>query len=167
MSTTDLHHDKAAKKIKALAEDIRICFFCTDLETVPIKTRPMGVQEVDSEGNLWFISSRTSNKNFEIGQDDRVQLLFSKPGDNEYLSVFGFAEIFRDKHTIESLWTPIAKAWFEEGKNDPDVTIIKVTPQDAYYWDSDTGKIVSFLKAAAAAIIGTKPDMGKEGKLRV
>ncbi|NMH27596.1 pyridoxamine 5'-phosphate oxidase family protein [Flavobacterium silvaticum] len=167
MSTKNLSSDKASDKIKSLAEDIKTCFFCTNLDHQPISTRPMGVQQVDDSGNLWFISSRTSNKNFEIGQDSRVQLFFSKASDNEYLSVYGDAEIYREKAIIEALWTPIAKAWFEEGKNDPDVTVIKVTPLDAYYWDTQNGKIVTLLKIAASAITGIRSDVGREGTLRV
>ncbi len=32
----------------------------------------MGLQETDENGNLWFISSETSNKNFEIKEDTYV-----------------------------------------------------------------------------------------------
>jgi len=167
MSTKNLTSENASNKIKQLAEGIRTCLFSTNLTSQPISTRPMGVQEVDDEGNLWFISSRTSNKNFEIGQDSRVQLFFSEPSKNEFLSVYGDAEIFREQAVIEALWTPIAKAWFEEGKNDPDVTVIKVKPLDAYYWDTQSGKVVTFLKIAASAITGIKSDVGREGNLRV
>jgi len=38
----------------------------------------MAVQEVDESGNIWFLSGADSNKNFEIKQDEEVQLLFSK-----------------------------------------------------------------------------------------
>ena len=164
----NLTDEKAVAKLKSLAEDIKICMFCTELTSLPINTRPMGVQEVDEDGNIWFISSQRSNKNFEIKEDDRVQLIFSKIQASEYLSVYGNATIYKDKAKIEQLWSPIAKAWFEEGKEDPDITVIKVSPSDVYYWDTKDGKIVSLLKIAAAAITGTKNDSGGvEGKIEV
>lgn len=164
----DLFSNEAIGKIKEMAEDIKMCMFCTELSVRPIPTRPMTVLEVDDMGNLWFISSSKSNKNFEIKHDDDVQLIFAKNSDSHYLSVFGKALIYKDKSHVEDIWTPVANTWFEEGKNDPDVSVIKVEPSDAYYWDTKYGKMVSMLKMAAAAVTGkTMDDRGVEGKLNV
>jgi len=162
----DLYSDEAIAKIKELAKDIKVCMFCTELSVRPIPTRPMSLQDIDEEDNLWFISSATSNKNFEIEQDNDVQLIFAKNSDYHFLSVFGTAVIYKDKAHIEDVWSPIASAWFEEGKEDPDVTVIKVSPSEAYYWDTKDSKMVSFLKIAANAITG-KPgdDGGVEGSI--
>jgi general stress protein 26 len=164
----NLSSGDAIEKIKELAEDIKICMFCTELDTLPISTRPMSVQEVDDSGNLWFISSKQSNKNFDIKLDDRVQLFFSKISDAHYLSVYGNATIYRDKSKIEEVWSPIAKAWFEQGQDDPDVTVIKVRPSDAYYWDTKEGRVISLIKIAAAAVTGgNTEDVGVEGRIRL
>lgn len=164
----DLFSSEAVAKIKELAEDIKMCMFCTELAERPIPTRPMAVQEVDDKGNLWFISSAQSNKNFEIKHDDSVQLIFAKNADSHFLSVYGNATIYTDKEHIDDIWSPVAKAWFEEGKNDPNVTVIKVSPATAYYWDTKNGKMISMLKIAAAAVTGDKADnVGVEGKLNV
>ena len=115
----------------------------------------MGIQETDENGNLWFISSETSNKNFEIKEDKRVQLYFMNNSDSEYLSIFGDAYIYKDKSTIEDKWSPMANAWFD-GKDDPNVTIIRVEPKETYYWDTKAGKLVSLFSFVASAITGHK-----------
>lgn len=163
----DIAGKEAVIKLKKLAEDIRICMFCTDLTSLPINARPMSVQEVDEEGNIWFMSSQKSNKNFEVKEDRRVQLLFAKMTDAHYLSVYGDAFIYRDKEKIDELWNPIAKAYFEEGKDDPDITVIKVTPSNVYYWDDKNGRVVSLIKTAAAMVTGNSNDGGVEGMLIV
>lgn len=165
MSTENLSQAEAAKKIKELSEKAKICMFCTNLESLPINTRPMSLQETDESGNLWFISSDTSNKNFEIKDDKRVQLLFMNNSDSEYLSVFGEAAIYKDRSTIEDKWSAMANAWFD-GKDDPNVSIIRVTPTDTYYWDTKAGKLVSLITFVAAAVTGNKTDNsdGVEGK---
>lgn len=164
----DNHKNESIAKLKELAEGIDICMFCTQLEKLPISARPMSCNEVDDHGDMWFISNAKSNKNFEIKQDDKVQLFFSKIGDSQYLSVFGHASIYTDKSQIEQHWTPIAKAWFEEGKDDPDVSVIKVTPSDAYYWDTKDGKAIAFLKWGIKALTGANiDDGGVEGKINV
>jgi general stress protein 26 len=163
----DIFGKEAIAKLKELAEDVKVCMFCTDLTKLPINSRPMSIREVDEEGNLWFMSSKKSNKNFEINEDNRVQLLFAKLSDSHYLSVYGEAFIYKDKAKIEELWNPIANAWFEEGKGDPDVTVIKVMPANIYYWDEKNGKVISLLKMAAAMVTGNSNDGGVEGALTV
>lgn len=169
MSTENLNNTEALKKLKELSEKARICMFCTDLTSIPITVRPMSLQETDMDGNLWFISSDASNKNFQIAEDNRVQLLFMNNSNSQYLSVFGQAFIYKDRATIEDKWSNLANAWFEEGKEDPNVSIIRVAPQDTYYWDTKAGKLVSLISFAAAAVSGTKTDNsdGVEGKLNV
>ena len=163
----NLNSKEALNKLKELAENARFCMFCTDLEKAPINTRPMSLQEVDEDGNLWFISSEKSNKNFEIKEDNRTQLIFSNPGDMEFLSVYGTAHIYKDRKTIDDKWSSLANAWFD-GKDDPAVSIIRVAPMEGYYWDSTGGKMINFLKYAAAAVTGKKhADGSVEGSLKV
>lgn len=168
MSQENLHNREAVEKLKEMAEDIRFCLFATDLDQRPIPSRPMTVQEVDSEGNIWFLSSAESEKNDSLLKDPKVQLFFQKPGDQKYLSVFGRGYVYTDRATIEDKWSQMANAWFD-GKDDPNVTVLRVAPESSYYWDTKAGKLVSFLSIAAAAISGSKTDNsdGVEGKLEI
>ncbi|RKS98180.1 pyridoxamine 5'-phosphate oxidase family protein [Chryseobacterium defluvii] len=155
MSTQNLTHLEAIKKIQELSTKARICMFCTELEKVPINSRPMTLKEADDSGNLWFISSEASNKNFEIKEDRRVQLFFMNNDDSQYLSVYGTASVYTDKATIEEKWSVMAKPWFD-GKDDPNVSIIRVEPKESYYWDTKAGKLVSLLSFVTSAITGIK-----------
>lgn len=168
MSTQNLTNQEAVKKIKELSEKAKFCMFCTELTKVPVNSRPMTLQETDDSGNLWFISSDTSNKNFEIKEDRNVQLFFMNNDDSEYLSVYGEASIYKDRTTIEEKWSAMANAWFD-GKDDPTVSIIRVEPKDTYYWDTKAGKLVSLLSFVAAAVTGNKTDNsdGIEGNANV
>lgn len=165
----DLGKQEAILKLKELAEKIKICMFCTKLNTPLIATRPMTMTTVDEDGKLWFLSSTDSNKNMEINEDDKVQLLFADPGNAQFLSIYGEADIFTDEKSIETAWTPLAKAWYPEGKEDTCIAAIKVHPVEAHYWDTKNGKMISLLKMAAAAITGKTADPynGVEGELKV
>lgn len=168
MSVENLDQKKAQEKLKELAEKARVCMFCSELNKIPQNSRPMSLQECDENGNLWFLSNATSNKNFEIQEDNRVNLYFMNNGDYEYLSIFGKAYVYNDKETIEEQWSAMANAWFD-GKEDPDVTVIRVSPEETYYWDTKAGKFVSMLHFISTAITGQKSDGsdGVEGKLTV
>lgn len=169
MSVENLHQQEAIKKLKELAESARFCMFCTNLTQLPNSSRPMTIQECDDEGNLWFISSTESHKNLEINDDNRVQLYFMNNSNSEYLHIFGTASIYKDIGTIEDKWSALANAWFEEGKEDPKVSIIRVTPNETYYWDTKAGKFISMLTFVAAAVTGSKTDNsdGVEGNLNL
>ncbi len=163
----NLENHKAIAKLKELAESIKVCMFCTKLSTVPFSTRPMGISEVDADGKLWFLSPRDSNKNEDIQQDEQVQLIFSDPSGSRFLTVYGEADIYTDQRSIDRAWTPLAKAWFTEGKEDSNISVIRVHPHDAYYWDTKNGKVVSLIKIAAAALTGATMDGGIEGELEL
>jgi general stress protein 26 len=163
----DLTANDAVEKIREIAKDANICMFVTNLSKAPLAGRPMATQEVDDEGSIWFMSDRNSDKDRDIAKDDRVQLFYSNTGNYEYLSIYGRAEIVNNRSKIEELWTQMAKTWFKEGKDDPNISLIKVTPEDAYYWDTKNNKMVSLIKFAMGAIgITPKDDGGIEGNLR-
>src|ERR1700743_3557002 len=127
----DLTYDESINKIQEFVRHNATCLFCTRLRTdAPFMTRPMAVELADNEGNLWFLSDALSDKNYQIARDDYVQLLFTGDGHSRSLSLFGRAEISYDKETIDQLWEPIAKAWFQKGKDDPSICVIKVVPHE-------------------------------------
>ncbi|WP_445455310.1 pyridoxamine 5'-phosphate oxidase family protein [Flavobacterium sp. HNIBRBA15423] len=169
MSKENLFSKEAVAKLKELSEKAKTCMFITNLDKKPpFNASPMSLQECDDEGNLWFISSKESNKNMEIARDNTVQLYFMNNGDYEYLSIFGQAFIYDDKATIEDKWSVFANAWFE-GKNDPNVSIIRVAPKDVYYWDTKAGKFVSMLHFLTAIATRSKSNNsdGVEGKIKI
>jgi general stress protein 26 len=167
MSKENLFSAEAVEKLKELSEKARTCMFITNLDDKsPLNSRPMGLQECDSEGNLWFISNKQSGKNMQIEKDNKVQLYFMNNGDHEYLSIVGKAYIYMDRATIEDKWSVVANAWFD-GKDDPDVSIIRVTPEEVYYWDTKFGKFISMVHFVSAIIAGKNTDNsdGIEGRI--
>ncbi len=163
----NLTNNEAIDKFKELVKHESTCLFTTQLTKVPLNTRPMAVQKVCDQGNFWFLSASDSDKNQEIISDPRVQLFISNTSNYEFLSAYGKASISRDRQKIDELWSDIAKAWFPEGKDDPRVTVIKVMPEQGFYWDTKDGKLVSLIKIAASAIAGKTIEEGVEGTLSV
>jgi general stress protein 26 len=154
------------EKLKELVEDINICLFCTHLKTADGATcRPMAAQEVDDEGNLWFFSEVNSDKNKEIAQDKHVQLFFAHPGKSSYLVVNGEAEVIIDREKTDALWSPMVKIWFSEGKDDPSLSLIKVSTKSAYYWDTENSTMINFIKMIATLATGEANPIGNHGEI--
>ncbi|MDB5277089.1 MAG: ral stress protein [Ferruginibacter sp.] len=168
MSTKNLASAEAIDKLKELIENIDICLFCTNLKTGDgATTRPMSTQEVDEEGNLWFFSDINSDKNREIKTDKRVQLFYSHPAKSSYVVVNGEAEIMVDRQKVDELWSPLVKTWFTEGKDDPNISILKVTPTSAYYWDTEGNRMINFFKMIASVATGKTLVDAQEGSINV
>ena len=161
----NLNNELAVEKIKELAKD-QICLLCTVTDG-GIISRPMGTQGIDDDGTIWFMSRKGSDKNEQIKADDTVYLQYLDTSKHHYLSITGSAGIITDRSKIEELWNPMAKAWFEEGKDDPAISLIRVTPTEGHYWDTKNGKLVTMLKIAAAAVTGSKDYGGVEGDINV
>jgi general stress protein 26 len=166
-NTEDLFGPEAIQKIKELVKEQSICHFVSNLSSRPLSTRPMAAQEVDDNGIIWFFSAKDSDKNHDIHNDNDVQLLFSNPENSEYLSIYGKAWIILHKEKAKKIWTPIAKAWFKEGVDDPELTLLKVVPEEAYYWDTKNNKVVSMFKILASVVTGKTADDGVQGELKV
>jgi general stress protein 26 len=163
----DYEGKEAIDKLKKLAEDARICMFVTYIGKEPSPSRPMALQQVDENGALFFFSAASSEKNFQLQNDSGVQLYFANGSASEYLSIYGRATISQDRAKIHELWNSWAKTWFQNGPDDPDLTLIKVQPISCEYWDTKHNKAVQLLKIAASMVTGKTMDDAVEGELRV
>ena len=157
----------AVEKIKDLAKKAGSCFLCTKINNGRFETRPMSPEKIDDDGNFWFLSASDSNKNAEITEDPSVQLVMQGSAHSDFLSITGKAEISTDKNKIDELWNGIMKTWFTEGKDDPRITVIKVTPESGYYWDTKHGQAVALVKTLIGAATGKTLDDSIEGKIKV
>jgi len=161
----DLDASQAAKKLKDMVEDIRVCMFFTCQRDQQEQGRPMSVAKTDDQGNIRFLADKNSAKIEAIQEDNKVHLVFSHPGKEMYLDVYGDASLSTDQEEIEAAWSSLAKAWFPEGKTDPNICVIKIKAQEGKYWDTQHGKMLEFIKVISAAITGTKQGDGVRGAI--
>ena len=153
-------------KVKDMVEDIRIAMMTTVDEQGNLVSRPMAALQMDEEGTIWFFTKRTSPKVDQIDHNEnRVNLSFASVSDSDYVSISGTAEELNDRAKIDELWNPQAKAWFPNGKEDPELTLLKVHTVMAEYWDSKDSTMVRFFQQATAAITGNPPKMGENVKV--
>jgi general stress protein 26 len=163
----NLSNEEALKKFVKLVNDVNVCMFITNNRNEN-HTRPMATIEVEENGTLWFFTDVRSIKVEEITADSTAHLVYAHPGKESYLDVWGKGSVVTDKQTLRDKWSPLVKAWFPNGVDDPNLALLKVTPQEVYYWDAEAGRMVSFLKIIAGAITG-KPAFSNDaqGSLKV
>lgn len=158
--------EQSIKKLKEMLEGIDFCMLTT-LSGGHLRSRPMSTQQFEFDGDLWFFTSDQTHKVEEIEKDDRVNVAYAKPDDNVYVSVSGRASIVKDRQKIEELWSPILKAWFPDGLDDPTLCLLKVAVEEAEYWDSPNSKLVQIVGFVKALVTGQQADGGEHGKINL
>ena len=162
---TDLKGSEAWAKINELVSHTRTALLQTALHKRPIKTRPMGIQKVNDQGEIYFFSHKESTKNTELSENSEAQIIVSNDSNSEYLNLYGKAVVYRDQNEINDMYSAFANTWFE-GKEDPNITIIKFVPEQGYYWDTKHGKAVQLIGILVGAITGKQTDDGLSGSLK-
>lgn len=158
--------EESINKLQELTEGIDFCMLTT-MDGGYLRSRPMSTQEFDVEGELWFFTSDNTHKVEEIEKDNRVNVAYSKPDDNTYISVSGRAEISKNRAKIEELWSPILKAWFPEGLEDPHLCLLKISVEQAEYWDSPSSKLVEIFGFVKSLATGQQASYGENEKINL
>ena len=165
----NLQNEAAIKKLKDLAEGIRVCMYCTMQHDSDMASRPLATAGVDEDGTIWFFTSDDTSAARETSGGAMVCLNYSDPTKNSYMCVMGNADLVKDKAKMGEMWSDIMKTWFPQGLDTPGIALLKVSPTSAHYWESDIARmkiLFSYLKAkiTGEAANGTE---GTEGKLEI
>jgi len=149
-------------RVWELMKKIGICMLAT-WDGRELHARPMGAYVRPEENAIYFLSDARRQKDEEIRQYAKVCLAFADTSKQNYVSLAGHAELSSDRGKIRELWGTPAKAWWDSPE-DPNIRVLKVTPAEAEFWDAP-GSTVAYVKMAAAALTGSRPDLGENRKV--
>ena len=165
MATPQRRQDNL-QKLRDMVKDIDFCMLTTVDENGDLHSRPMSVNgDIDPDGDLWFFTSASSHKVNEISKLPKVNVSFADPDNQHYVSISGKAQLVRDRNKIDELWRPEFKMWFPEGKDDPQVALLRVNLEKAEYWDSPSSTIGFVLNFVSSLVTGKEADYGENKKL--
>lgn len=171
-SQNHLSSEENVQKFLSLIKDVKFAMLTTVGDDGMLHSCPMTTQEVEDEvkfdGSLWFFINKSSHKIAEIGSEPHVNLSYSKPNDHMYVSVSGRAQLVEDRQRAEEMWSPIYKAWFKDGLEDPDLGLLRVDVERAEYWDSPNSGVAHIIGLAKAMLTGESPaKLGEHGKMNL
>lgn len=125
-------------------------------------SRPLSTQTVEFDGErIWFMTEADSPKVAEIRRHPKVNVAYSSKDANTYISAAGDARVRRDQGLIDAFWNDAMKAFFPNGKDDPNLILIEVRVRTIEYWEgpgSWLGKAATFL---VARVTGNDDVMGE------
>ena len=130
-----------------------------------LRSRPMSAYPEREENAVYFLTDARHHRDDEVARDASVNLSFADTGSQKYISVTGSATLSNDRSKIKELFSTAAKAWWNSA-DDPNIRVLKVTPDDAEFWDTP-GSVISYAKMAAAAVTGTRPKIGDNRKVEM
>lgn len=153
-----MDHAEAIKKVAELMKGAKTCMLAT-MSDGRIVSRPMAVQSVEFDGDLWFFTYDTTDKIQEIAANPAANVAFESG--NSWVSLSGNAELIHDRQKAEELWSPLLKAWFPGELEEPGLALLKIHATSAEYWDSSSSKLVSLFGMVKAAATGEKAEGGE------
>ncbi|MCU6500336.1 pyridoxamine 5'-phosphate oxidase family protein [Rugamonas sp. A1-17] len=157
-----LYNQEQIHALAARIKDVPVGMFTTSGDQNVLTCRPLPTQQIDNEGNLWFFAADDADFTADLKQHPDVNISFSNPKENLYLSVSGHACMLKDRAKARELWHPTVRGWFPGGLDDPHLALIRVRVQTAEYWDAGAGKMKQLLQLARTAISGRTPlQMGR------
>lgn len=133
METPSKQAPDSIKKLGELIHDIKFAMLTSTHADGSLHSRPMATQQMEFDGNLWFFTGLNSEKVRELESNPEVNLSYSAPDDQRYVSVSGRADVSRDREKMKELWNPLLKAWFPGGLDDPDICLLHVDVTHAEY----------------------------------
>lgn len=161
MRTAAPDRDENIRKLRALANGLHVAMLTTRGRDGRLFSRPLGVQEVEFDGDVWFATGLDSEKVREIEANPQVNVAFASKDNGTYISISGLGSVVRDRAEIERHWTPGMGIYFKDGKDDPNLCLIRVEAQSAEYWDGPgtiAGKALHFLLTAVTRDPGQLSD---------
>lgn len=154
------------KKVDELIRGIRFAMLTTVNPDGSLHSRPMALQEDEPfDGDIWFFTDEHSGKVFEIEKEHHVNVAFSDPAHNRYVSAAGLAELTTEKARIQAKWKPALKAWFPDGPDTPGIALLKIKVSSIEYWDAPNSAMVHLYGVVKATLTGKRPDPGENEKI--
>ena len=96
--------------------------------------RPMTAQAEGDQGPIWFFASTDNDLVANLAQGHRAVATFVDKGHDLFATVHGDLAIDHDRPTIDRLWNPFVAAWYEGGKDDPKLALLRLDPDTAVIW---------------------------------
>jgi len=158
--------NKDIEKLADIIKDIKIAMLVTQ-EGEILRSRPMATNKIQEDGIIWFFTEKSSSKSQEVNQTSSVNISYADTDKELYVSVSGKASLIDDRQKIDELWTPVLKAWFPNGKEDPNIALLKIEISQAEYWDAPGNKVIQLVGMLKAAATGKPYEAGTHKKITV
>lgn len=123
-------------------------------------SRPMTAQVEGERGPIWFFTGKPNALVEHLAKGHRAIAAFSSKGHDLFASIKGNLVVDNDRAVIDRLWNPFIAAWFEGGKDDPNLVLLRLDAENAEVWLNESN-----LLAGVKMLFGVDPKKDYEDKV--
>jgi general stress protein 26 len=123
-------------------------------------TRPMTALLDGEVGPIWFFTARDTSIVEALAEGSRAIATFASKDHSLFAAVHGDLRIDNDRAVIDRLWNPFVAAWYEEGKDDPKLVLLRFDAGEAQIWEN-----ASSLMAGIKMLFGRDPKRDYQDKV--
>jgi general stress protein 26 len=137
---------------KALRSDRTVMLGLRD--TKGGSSQPMTVifDNDESKGPFYIFTANDTDLARALGDGAGAIIHFASKGHDLFAVIDGQLDTYNDRATIDRLWNPYVAAWFEGGKSDPKLLLLRFEPVDAQVWLNENS-----LFAGIKVLLGRDP----------
>ena len=156
---------QSISKVTEIINDAKIGMVTTINEEGALVSRPLAVQEVLDDGDMWFFTGLGTSQVAHVRADPRVNAAFGSK--TEWVSVAGTAEVVTDRAKIHEMWNQVVEAWFPDGPDTPEVCLLRIESDSAEYWTSPGGTAATVLQWVKSKVTNSRMSVGESGTVEL
>jgi general stress protein 26 len=111
-------------------------------------------------GPIWFFTTRDNGLVQAMHQGHRAMAHFASKGHDLWATIHGNLVLDNDRAAIDRLWNPFVAAWYEGGKDDPKLQLIRLDAERAQIWLNENS-----LLAGVKLLLGADPKREYQDKV--
>lgn len=146
--------------IAEMIKDIRTAMLTSIDASGKLLARPMTTQDVEFDGDLWFIAERNSDQVRSIMANPVVNVAYA--GKNTWVSVAGKATVVEDQEKLREYWDKFTDIFMEGGPDNPNNILLHVAADSAEYWGGDKdgagGRVGQWVQIVKSAVTGQRAE---------
>ena len=128
--------DIEARFWKALKSDMTMMLGLVDVENSHL--RPLTAQLGGKKSSIWFFTAKDTAICKNVKKSSKGIATFVSKKHDIFATLHGRLVLDTDKATLDRLWNPFVAAWFEKGKEDPKLALLRFDPAKAEIWLDDS-----------------------------
>ena len=150
--------DLKQKFWKALKSDMTMMLGLDGVEDG--HARPMTAQFERESSPIYFFTAKDNAIVQNLSRGNRAIATFASKDHELFATLHGSVSIERDRAVLDRLWNPYIAAWFEGGKDDPKLALLRFDAEKAEIWLNEN----SFF-AGVKMLLGADPKQDYKDKV--
>lgn len=143
------------EKVVEIMRGERFVMLTSVTEEGKLHSHPMTPQQVTDDGDVWFFIGLQGEQAQDLKNNPTVNAAFAETG--SWLSVSGQVEFVEDQGKRDELWNEGVSAWFDGGKDDPNLGLVRFISESAQFWGQPGGKMAALANIVKSRVTGEKP----------